>query len=115
MTTQQQADKSSSSRREFLQRSTGALAGAALATAITSRSYAAEDNTIKVALIGCGGRGTGAAANALSTTSGPVKLVAMADVFDNRLESSHKRLTEQFPQQVDGPAARPSTGGRPDP
>ena len=43
--------------------------------------HAAEDNTIRVALIGCGGRGTGAAANALSTKSGPIKLVAMADVF----------------------------------
>ena len=86
------APKSSTSRREFLKRSGGALTGAALASAIAARSYAGEDNTIKIALVGCGGRGTGAAAQALST-QGPTKLVAMADVFDNRLESSLKRLS----------------------
>jgi predicted dehydrogenase len=71
-----------------------------LASAITTRGYAAEDNTIKVALVGCGGRGTGAALNALST-SGPVKLWAMADVFDFRLESSLKNLSGRFPDRVD--------------
>ena len=45
--------------------------------------YAGENNTIQMALVGCGGRGTGAAANALSVKRGPVKLVAMADVFEN--------------------------------
>ena len=47
--------------------------------------HAAENNTIQVALIGCGGRGTGAAADALSAKNGPIKLVAMADVFEDRL------------------------------
>ncbi len=72
-------------RRQFLKQTTTALTGAALVSAINVRSYAAEDNTIKIALIGCGGRGTGAAVNALST-DGPVELVAMADVFPDRLE-----------------------------
>ena len=74
------------SRREFL-KNTGRLAAAsALAAGLAPRMYAAENNTIQVALIGCGGRGTGAAANALSVKSGPIKLVAMADVFADRLD-----------------------------
>jgi len=56
-------------RREFLKTSSSAVAGAALAaTLATPRAgYCAEDNAIKIALVGCGGRGTGAAANALAT------------------------------------------------
>ncbi len=97
-----------SSRREFLK--TSALAGAALATAITRPGYAAENNTIKVALVGCGGRGTGAAANALNTKSGPIKLVAMADVFENRLTRSHDNLKKSRADQVDVPQDRRFVG-----
>jgi predicted dehydrogenase len=86
------------------------LTGAALVSAITARSHASEDNTIKIALVGCGGRGSGAAANALKTTSGPTKLWAMADVFEDRLSSSRNRLTSQFPEQVDVPPERQFLG-----
>ncbi|GAB4130937.1 MAG: Gfo/Idh/MocA family oxidoreductase [Thermogutta sp.] len=55
--------------------------------------HAAEDNTIRVALIGCGFRGTGAVSNALSVEGVPVRLTAMADVFESRIESSLKNLT----------------------
>jgi predicted dehydrogenase len=79
-------------RREFLAASAKAVAGAALASALARPGYAAEDNTIRVALVGCGGRGTGAAANALATKSGPIKLVAMADVFQERLNRSYEAL-----------------------
>src|SRR5262249_46960656 len=69
------------SRRDFL-KTTGQVATAsALAGVSVPAVHAAEDNTIRVALVGCGGRGTGAAGNALSTKQGPIKLVAMADVF----------------------------------
>ncbi|MHC4177709.1 MAG: Gfo/Idh/MocA family protein [Planctomycetota bacterium] len=95
----------STSRREFLKRSGGALAGAALASELAARAYAGEDNTIKVALIGCGGRGSGAAREALST-KGPTKLWAMADVFENRLEASFNGLSTRFPKQVDVPPER---------
>ena len=54
-------------------------------------SYAGEDNTLKIALVGCGGRGTGAALNALST-EGPTQLWAMADVFEDRQQLSRKAL-----------------------
>lgn len=99
----------SNSRREFLKTSGTALTGAVLLSAISARSYAAEDNTVKVALVGCGGRGTGAAANALSTR-GPTKLWAMADVFDNRLQSSHQALAKQFEAQVEVPRDRQFLG-----
>jgi predicted dehydrogenase len=88
------------SRREFLKHSGKVVAGAALASAIVSPGYAAEKNTIKIALVGCGGRGTGAAANALST-AGPTKLWAMADVFEHRLASSLANLSGQFAKQIE--------------
>lgn len=96
-------------RREFLKTSSKALAGAALAAAVARPGYTAEDNTINIALIGCGGRGTGAAAQALST-QGPVKLVAVADVFDHRMKNSLKQLQQKFGAQVDVPAERQFLG-----
>jgi myo-inositol 2-dehydrogenase / D-chiro-inositol 1-dehydrogenase len=99
----------SPSRREFLQTSGGLLTGAALTSAITSRAYAGESNALKLALVGCGGRGTGAAANALST-KGPTTLWAMADFFPNRLQSSHHNLARQFASQLNVPAERQFVG-----
>ena len=98
-----------SSRREFLGRSTSALAAAALAGQLTTRAYAGEQNTIKIALVGCGGRGTGAAAEALST-QGPTKLWAMADVFPHRLKGSLGHLSGRFAKQVDVPPERQFLG-----
>ncbi len=74
------------------------------------RVHAAEDNTIQVALVGCGGRGSGAAANALSVKQGPIKLVAMADVFESRLQSSFRGLNQKFADQVDVPQERRFVG-----
>lgn len=96
---------SSSSRRDFLKTTSGAVASAALVSALNTRGYAGENNTIKVALVGCGGRGTGAAQNALST-AGPTKLFAMADVFASRLNGSHDALAKQFADKVDVPPER---------
>jgi predicted dehydrogenase len=79
-------------RRKFLETSTKAALGAALVSSVARPGYTAEDNTIKVALVGCGGRGTGAAGNALATRSGPIKLVAMADLFEERLDRSFEAL-----------------------
>ena len=73
--------------------------------------HAAEDNTLQVALIGCGGRGTGAAANALSTSKlGPIKLVAMADVFENKLKDSYNALNKKYSSQIDVPEDRKFIG-----
>ena len=94
------------SRREFLERSGRAAAATALAGVAVPRVHAAENSTIKLALIGCGGRGTGAVGNALSTTGGPIKLVAMADLFEHRLEGSLAGLTKRFEDKLDVPPQR---------
>jgi predicted dehydrogenase len=83
----------SATRRDFVKQST-LLAGGVLAAPLLSRSnlFSGADDTIKVALIGCGGRGTGAAVQALSTKQN-VKLVAMADAFKDRLDRAYSRIT----------------------
>jgi len=96
-------------RREFLKTSSAAVAGAALAGAVTRPGYAAENNTIKIALVGCGGRGSGAAAEALST-QGPTKLWAMADVFEHRLQGSLAGIRKEHEKQVDAPPERQFIG-----
>jgi len=96
----------STSRRDFL-KNTGRLAATSvLAAGLSSRIYAGENNTIKVVLIGCGGRGAGAADNALSVKNGPVKLVAMADVFADKLNRSFKGLQERHAARMDVPEDR---------
>jgi len=87
------SDLKNSSRRDFLRTSTVATAGlGALSTLVLSpRAFAGNDETIRVGLVGCGGRGTGAATQALST-EGPVKLVAMGDAFADELEQSLKGI-----------------------
>jgi predicted dehydrogenase len=99
-----------SSRREFLANTGKVAAATALAGMAVPHVHAAENNTIQVALIGCGGRGTGAAADALSVKNGPVKLVAMADVFENRLKGSYGGISRQFAKQVDVPKERQFVG-----
>ena len=101
--------KKSTSRRDFL-RNSGIVAASALAAGIAPNLYAAGGETIKIALIGCGGRGTGAASDALSVKNGPVKLVAMADVFQRRLDNAYKNLSGRGPDQVDVPKSRQFLG-----
>jgi predicted dehydrogenase len=99
----------STSRREFL-KNTGRIAATSTFMAAAPRIYAGQSNTIKVALIGCGGRGTGAASDAMSVNNGPVKLVAMGDVFENRLKSSYENLKKMHADQVDVPKDRRFVG-----
>jgi predicted dehydrogenase len=103
------ASRLAASRREFLKRSTVLAAGAALASPLSlSRSaHAAGSDQIRIVLVGAGGRGTGAAVNALKNASHKnVKLVAVADAFRDRLESSLKAIQKQCPDQVDVPEDR---------
>ena len=102
--------KNVASRREFLKQTGRLAAASALAGAVIPHVHAGEDNTIRLALIGCGGRGSGAAVNAFEATGGPVKLVAMADFFENRLTNSHKALSKDHPDQVDVPPERRFVG-----
>jgi predicted dehydrogenase len=101
------------SRRNFLKQSSTAVAGGALfsSLAVERLAHAAisPGDTIRVALIGCGGRGSGAANQALATT-GDTKLVAVADVFKDRLESGLKNLKNQHSDKVDVPEDHKFTG-----
>src|SRR6185369_13092300 len=98
------------SRRTFLKDS-GRIAGVSTLAGITlPYVHAAENNTIQLALVGCGGRGTGAVENALGINNGPVKLVAMADVFPQKLSDSHGRLRGRFASQMDVPRERQFLG-----
>ena len=93
-------------RRDVMKATGHAAALSALAGVTLPQVHAGENNTIQIALIGCGGRGTGAAMNALSTRQGPTRLVAMADVFPGRLTSSLETIQRSHAQQVDVPESR---------
>src|SRR5438034_670732 len=81
------------SRREFLKTAAQAASAiSALAGVALPAVHAEGSDQIKIALIGCGGRGGGAAKNALSVQKGGAKLVAMADVFENKLNTAFASL-----------------------
>ena len=102
-----ESPSTSTSRREFLKTTSRVAAASALAGVTLPHVHAAEDNTLQVALIGAGGRGSGAAVNALGTSKqGPIKLVAMADVFDAKLSGSYKALNQRHSSQVEVPPDR---------
>lgn len=91
------------SRRSFLRTGSGAVLAPAIITAATSlraERKADSSETLRIGLIGCGGRGTGAAAQAL-TADYNSKLIAVADAFDSQIENSIKNLSQQFPDRVD--------------
>src|SRR5882757_6458867 len=100
----------SQTRREFLKTSGKIAAVSAFAGMVIPNVHAAEDNTIQIALIGCGGRGGGAANNALSIKKGPIKLVAMADVFESHLKGAYTALKAEHPTTVDVPEDRQFIG-----
>jgi len=96
-------------RRGFLS-STGATLGAVAATGlVTDRlAFAQASDTLKIALVGCGGRGSGAANQALSVPG--TKLVAMADAFKDRLDGALNNLRQSKGAQVDVPPDRQFVG-----
>ena len=98
-----------STRRGFIKNTTAAAAGAALTSTVARTAHAAGNEEIKVALIGCGGRGTGATVN-LMETKGNVKLVAVADAFQNKAASTVARLSNRYKDKIDVPAERVFTG-----
>jgi predicted dehydrogenase len=116
-------DNRLTSRRDFLKTTSQIAAASALAGVALPHVHAAGDNTIELALIGSGGRGCGAVANAMSAgglvlgdgpaqtigqpgVSGPVKLVAMADLRQDRLDGAHKNLTENLGESANVPPDR---------
>jgi predicted dehydrogenase len=102
-----------SSRRDFLRASTVATIGGTLTgqLPIAANAYAAGDARLRVGLVGCGGRGTGAAAQALKADK-EVTLVAMGDAFEDRIRQSLATLQkdEQLTAKLDVPPDRCFTG-----
>src|SRR5438445_9765262 len=98
-------------RRDFLKTTSAAIAGTSVlgSLSVERSAFAAGSDTLKIALIGCGGRGSGAADQALST-SGGVKLIAMADASKYRLEGSLNELKKQHPDRVEVPEDRKCIG-----
>jgi predicted dehydrogenase len=94
------APRSSSTRRDFL-KSASLAAGGALASglSVARGAHAAGSDLLRIGLIGCGGRGTGAAGNALAADKN-TKLVAMADAFEDRLAGSLNALRNDMPERV---------------
>ena len=92
-------------RRDFLKSSSALVAGGALVSTLTPERFAlgaSPGDTLKIALIGCGGRGSGAASQALSTQGG-IKLVAVADVFKDRMEASLNNLKKEHSDKIEVP------------
>ena len=100
-------------RRGFIATSAAALAAGSVAgkISIARGAHAAGGDMIKIALIGCGNRGTGACSQALNT-KGPVKLVAMADLYRYRIDKCLKNLSrfDEIKDRIDVPAERQFIG-----
>src|SRR3972149_4152634 len=99
---------SKTSRRGFLHRSAAAAAGGVLPSRIgfpAVVSSAGDGDTLRIGLIGCGGRGTGAPMNALSA-DGNVELTARGDLFEDSPQASLAQLREKMPEKVDVPPDR---------
>jgi predicted dehydrogenase len=99
-----------SSRRRFLKITGRIAAASALAGVSTPHVHAGEDNTIRLALVGSGSRGSGAVGDAVAADAGPVKLIAMADLFQDRLDASHRALAKESGNAVDVPKERQFLG-----
>jgi predicted dehydrogenase len=106
-----QNSPSTVNRRSFLKRSSAAVGSVALASLAAERFAlgASPGDTIKLALVGCGGRGSGAADQAMST-SGSTRLVAMADAFKERLDGSLNMLKGKHKEKVEVPDDRKFVG-----
>jgi len=99
----------SETRRAFLGHSSQAMATTAaaffpshfLSGETSPRVHAAGSDEIRVALIGCGGRGGGAAVDALSVAGAPLKIIALADVFRERADVIQRSLREEFKERID--------------
>ncbi len=92
--------KNSLNRRKFVKSGVAAVVGTTLASQfpVNSNAFYGVDDTIKIGVIGCGGRGTGAALQALQAASN-TKLVAMADAFPDRIDESYQNMTN--PEELD--------------
>lgn len=96
-------------RRDFIKSSSALVGAVALTGSSVSSVFAAGSDVIKIALIGCGGRGTGATFDAFASGQN-IKLVAMADAFKDNLDSTYDTLKEKFGDKIDVPDSRKYVG-----
>lgn len=101
--------KTSVSRRDFLKTSVAASLAAAIPLAKIPGAYAAGSDMIQVGVVGCGGRGTGAVIDCLNAAPG-VEVVAMYDLFQDRIEASLQKIREVHPDKVKVTPERCFTG-----
>ena len=114
------AKNDSTSRRDFIKKSSMLVAGGAVVggnLSIARAAHAFGSDTIRIGLVGCGGRGTGAATQALNTMTktdinpnGEVKLVAMGDAFADRLQACYRTVKGQHGNFADVPKDRQFVG-----
>jgi predicted dehydrogenase len=92
------------SRRDFVRAASAFTAGGFILSSLPLKAsaFVGASDELKLAIIGCGNRGTGAVANALDSTEG-VKLVAMADIYEDRLNGSYNILSQRNSDKVDVP------------
>lgn len=100
------------SRRDFIRASSVLVAGSTVTGTLGAERavHSSGSDRIRIGLIGCGARGTTAALQALSTSSGPVQLVALADVFADKIQSAYRRLKSTHAYQLDVPPERRFVG-----
>lgn len=100
------------SRRDFIKASSALVAGGAVAGSlnVARGAHAFGSDVIKIGLIGCGGRGSGAAADAVRGAGGPVKIVALGDAFDSQLQKSYRGLKSALGEALDVPKERQFSG-----
>ncbi len=103
------SDNKSEQRRDFLKASALLAGGAMLSSIPLTGAYAAGSDVIRVAVVGCGGRGTGAAFDALATGAN-IKIVALADAFRDRLDECFKKLSDRHGEKLDVPEDRKFVG-----
>jgi len=105
---------STSNRRAFLGDISRTAAAASLGSLVAGsglqNAHAAGGDEIRVAVIGCGGRGTGATVDALTVPGAALKVVALADVFPERLSIKKQSLAAEFPERIDVPEERSFIG-----
>ena len=99
------------SRRDFIKKSSILVAGAGVSgsLSVARSAHAQGSDEIKFGLVGCGGRGTKAAVQVMNT-KGPTRLVAMADVFPDRLQASLRGIKGEHADKVDVPPERQFVG-----
>ncbi len=98
MQPQNAASQTAANRRQFIQTGSAITGGLLAAGVVAPKVHAAGSDVIKVGLVGCGGRGSGAANEILYADKG-IQLTAMADLFSHQLQDCHDRLLKRYPEQ----------------